>query len=1507
MATIDKKIVDMEFNNSRFEQNIKQSIESLDNLKKGLNLKDAEKNLQSLESTGKKFSLQAVQEGIEALNAKFSTLGIIGMTALANITNSAINAGKRIVSSLTIDPVKTGFQEYETQMNAVQTILANTSKEGATLKQVNAALDELNTYADKTIYNFTEMTRNIGTFTAAGVKLDTSVEAIKGIANLAAVSGSTSQQASTAMYQLSQALSSGTVKLQDWNSVVNAGMGGQVFQDALKETAKVHGINIDKMIKEEGSFRETLSEGWLSASILTETLSKFTGDLTEEQLKSMGYTQEQAKEIIKMGEMANDAATKVKTFTQLMDTLKEAAQSGWSKSWQILVGDFEEAKEFMTDLSKQFGSVIEDSAAHRNNLLQAWVDLGGRTQLLESFWTTTYAIFNGLEAISAGIREIFPRTTAEQLMGATKVIAKLGDAFFSFVDDNLDTLQRTFRGLAAGVDIALMVLKAFGQIVLNIIKSILPAGDGILNMTANLGDFVYNLRNAIKEGNALTGVVEFMTAIFKPVGDAIAFVAGKLGDMTSGFSKLDPKPVESWGKKVGGFFINLAKNIGNFFKGMSQSITETMNTADLNPVFNAVSVGLLASLVMGVKKFLGQFSGVLDDAKGILGGLTEVFDGVKGSLTAWQNDLKSKTLMKIASAIALLAVSLIALSIVDSKKLAGALGAITTLFIELFAAMAVFDKIASNGLKGTTKAIALMNGMATAILILSAAVTNLGRLKWEDLVKGLFGVMSMMTMLTLMVNFLGNNTKRMTKGAGGMILFAVAINVLTSAVEKLSKINSSSLLKGLGGVAILLASLAAFLKVADFDGIGMTKGLGLILLATSLNILANAVGKFADIKATSLAKGLGAMTIVLAELAIFSKVAKGGSNLIAIGAGMVIIGHAMKIFADAIGELGKYDKKTLAKGLGSIAISLGTVAAAARLMPKDMISKSAGLYIMAHALTILGNTIANLGGMGWKELVKGLGAIAGVLAVITIAMHAMKGTLLGSAATLIMASALLVLVPVLKMLGSMSIGEIVKSLVALTGAFMVIGIAGSLLGLASPLLLAFAAAIIAVGVGIAAIGGGMLAFGLGMTAMAAAGTAGVTALIAIMTGILGLIPMFLIKIGEGIVAFANVIAAGVPAIMNAAKAILVGILDTVIEITPKVITAVVLFLTTMWQKLAEAVPIMVESGMKLVLGILRGIADNIQQVVEAGVDVILNFIRGVTSKLPEIIDTAFEVIITFINGLANSIRDKAPEIRAAAWNLVTAVISAIAGFYGSVIETGGKFLGSFIDGVKSAPGKLINAGKDIGGKAIQGVKDGIKGIFNVGTDMITGMINGIGSMGTKLKDKAVEVASGAFNGIKKFLGIKSPSRKMFEVGEWFDEGFIGGMHSMIGKIKSTATGVGEAALNPIQTIGDKISDYLNLDADLNPVITPVLDMDGISNELDSLAGRTAALNLSGTLHKADAANQSANRQNRSDEGKQEANGESKSVVFNQYNNSPKPLSRLEIYRQTKNQLAWLKE
>ena len=383
-TTIDSRVVEMRFDNKQFERGVSDTMSTLEKLKQKLNFNGAVKGVESVNSAAKgvNANMSSLGGAVEQVSLKFSALQIMGVTALSRLTNSAITAGTRIAKALTIDPVTTGFQEYETQINAVQTILANTSHAGTTIDDVNRALDELNKYADQTIYNFTEMTRNIGTFTAAGVDLDTSTSAIKGIANLAAVSGSTSQQASTAMYQLSQALAAGRVSLMDWNSVVNAGMGGKVFQDALTRTADVMNKGAGSAaIKKYGSFRESLSKGeWLTVDVLTETLNQFTmaaAEGSEEwekykaSLKEKGYTEAQAVEILKMANTATDAATKVKTFTQLWDVLKESAQSGWSQTWKLIIGDFEEAKNLLTPISESLTGFINRMSDFRNAILKS--------------------------------------------------------------------------------------------------------------------------------------------------------------------------------------------------------------------------------------------------------------------------------------------------------------------------------------------------------------------------------------------------------------------------------------------------------------------------------------------------------------------------------------------------------------------------------------------------------------------------------------------------------------------------------------------------------------------------------------------------------------------------------------------------------------------------------------------------------------------------------------------------------------------------------------------------------------------------------------------------------------------------------------------------------------------------------------------------------------------------------------------------------------------------------
>lgn len=1270
-TTVDERVVEMRFDNKQFEQNIQTSLSSLDKLKKSLNLEGAAKGLETVNDAANKCSgnMSPLSNAVETVRVRFSALEVMAITALQNITNSALAAGKNLVSAFTIDPIKTGFEEYETQINAVQTILANTSSKGTTLDQVNNALDELNHYADMTIYNFTEMTRNIGTFTAAGVDLDTSVAAIKGIANLAAVSGSNSQQASTAMYQLSQALAAGTVKLQDWNSVVNAGMGGQVFQDALKETAKVHGIAIDEMIKDEGSFRETLSKGWLTSDILTETLAKFTGDLNEDQLRTMGYTDDQIKSIMEMGKTANDAATKVKTFTQLFDTLKEAAQSGWTQSWEIIVGDFEEAKELLTEVSDTFSAVINASADARNKMLQDWKDLGGRTMMIEAVKN----VFEGLVSVAKPVREafneIFPPMTGKQLAEITERIRDL-TAKFKMGEESSKNLKNTFKGVFAVLDIVGQAFKAVAGGIGELIGLFLPAGNGVLSLTGSFGEYLVKLDETVKKtdifGKAVSTVVDIVKTVItfvktagekvkefgKAAGEKFDFHGFELfhsflervhncmaqigdgaGKMKSGvivaFEMMGEalekckflKVMEALWTAVKVIAGGIADAVGT----MMGTLAEKLGNADFSGVLDILNSIAVGGIALSVSKFLKSVTEPLEGLNGVLEGVTGILDGVRGCFEAYQTNLKAGTLLKIGAAIALLAGSIVAISLIDSDKLSASLGAITVLFANLLGAMAIFNKISSDTGK-VSKACTAMIAMSVAVSILAGALKKVSDLDWGELARGLVGIAGLTAIVVASSKAMASGQKQVMKGATSLIIFGVAIKILASACKDLSRLQWDELGRGLTGVGVLFAEIAVFLRVAKFNGKMISTATGIVILSAAMKVLASACKDFGQMEWSEIGKGLAGIGGLLAELAVFTNLAGNAKHVMSTGVALIAIGAAMKIFASAVKDFGQLQWDEIGIGLTAMGGALAEVAIAVNLMPKNMIGIGTGLVIVGGALEIIANCMSKFGGMQWEEIGRGLTVMGGALAELAISLNFMKGTLGGSAALLVASGALAVLAPVLSILGALSWEAIAKGLISIAGAFTIIGVAGAVLTPLVPTILALSGAFALIGVGVLTIGAGLLAAGtglsalaIGFTALATAGAAGATAIVAaltvIVTGIAGLIPAVLTKVGEGIIAICKVIAAGAPAIGEAVKAVVLTLIDVFVSCVPQLADGALQLVVGVLAALVTYTPQIVDLAFKFLIGILEGIASNLPSLIKAGVDVLVAFFAGIVDAL----------------------------------------------------------------------------------------------------------------------------------------------------------------------------------------------------------------------------------------------------------------------------------------------------
>ena len=1376
--TIDERIVEMRFDNRQFERNVQTSLSTLDKLKQGLDLDGAAKGLENLGDAAKKCNMSALSSSVETVRAKFSALEVVAMTTLSNITNSALNTEKRLVSALTIDPIKTGFQEYETQIGAVQTILANTQHEGTNLQQVNRALDELNTYADKTIYNFTEMTRNIGTFTAAGVKLQTSVDSIKGIANLAAISGSTSQQASTAMYQLSQALAAGRVSLMDWNSVVNAGMGGKVFQDALVRTSELLGTGAQNAINMYGSFRESLTRGeWLTTEVLTETLKQFAGAYTEADLVQQGFTEAQAKEIAQMAQTAEDAATKVKTFTQLWDTLKESAQSGWTETWEILVGDFDEAKALLTEVFNTIGGIIGESAQARNELLSGGLSSGwkqlldqgiadeagfiesiqavaresgdafdqlvadsdsftdalkqglkdgvissetlseavyhlqgkmsgmsqeerkaagytsemveqietladslrdgsvsmdeftekilrpsGRENLIQSVWNAAKGLVSVIAPIKDAFRDIFPPATSDQLYALTETLRSFSERL-TISDETADKLQRTFKGLFSMLDLGRQAIMA---VVMPMAGGIGSLADGLLTVTAAIGDFLTGINDAAKKGKVFSKVAQGIADALGFVVSGIQTFIGFLGDVFAipGFEAFQAllgriqtrigqvidavgglgfgvdDAVNTMDSAVGNSkFLQMLQSLFNGVKaiasgiigvlgGLSATLIDAIGNADFSGVIDLLNGISLGGIAVGITKFMNSLTKSFDDVGGLLDNVKGILDGVRGCFEAYQTQLKAGTLLKIASAIAVLAAAIVTISLIDSGKLTASLGAITVLFAELMASMAVFSRI-SGEIKGVIKGTSAMIAVSASVLLLASALKKISDIEPEQMVVALAGIAGLMTALVAAAKVLGSGSSSVIKGSAQMVVFAGAIKMLASACIDLAQLDFAGLAKGLAGVGVLMAEVSLFTNTVKVNKGAMATAAGILVLASAMKVFASACKDFGQMNAGELVKGLSSVGAVLLEITAFTKLTGNAQGLISTGLAMIEIGAAMKIFASAMADFGGMFLAEIGKGLLAMGGALAEVAIAMKAMPKNLITTGAGLVTVGAALNVLAEALGKMGGMSWEAVAKSLVAMGGALAELAVGLNFMNGTLAGSAAMLVAASALAVLTPVLFTLGSMSWEAIAKGLITVAGAFTVIGTAGALLTPLLPTILGLGGAFALIGVGIAGLGAGLLLVGTGLTAIAVGITglatslgAGVTIIVAgltsIITGIAALIPAIAQQLGEAVVAFAGVITNGAPAIGNAVKALVLTLVDVLVECVPAIANGALELIAGVLAALAAYTPQIVDSIMQFLIEVIDGLARNLPTLIQSVVNLLMSFFSGIVSALGSI-------------------------------------------------------------------------------------------------------------------------------------------------------------------------------------------------------------------------------------------------------------------------------------------------
>lgn len=943
----------------------------------------ATKALANLQKSVDSFQTRSMDNALQGLGAKFEHFGIVAVTAIATLTNQAVQYGEKFLSGY-IQPMKDGLAEYELQLNSVQTIMANTEQmdewqgipSEERLKAVNSALDELNTYADETIYNFSQMTHNIGTFTSAGVGLKDSASAIKGISNLAAVSGSNAQQASSAMYQLSQALASGTVKLQDWNSVISAGMGGKGFQNQLIQTARVMGENVDEAIEKEGSFRDSLSQGWLTDKVLIETLKQYAGELNEAELRTAGYNDDQIKQILQLGQTATKASTEVKTLTQLIDTYKEEVGSGWTKFWQYVFGDFDQARKGWTSVHERLSSIISDSSNARNAIAKSWSEHGGAEDFYKTINNVLDAFIKLKGIVTKAWRDVFP---PNDIGGAIYKVTH----FIEQLTEKLIISDKAAEIMTKGLKLIFTALRLVLTAIKNVVSAIQEFVNFCIKSVKTFAAWVLGLKS-------VRDAIQWVNDSFNKAKQVIETFNKGFQDFVNSFKK-GSNDVKS--ENPGARIVNQFEQGFEGLKAAFKPVIDLINTFGSQTLDGLYKNSLKTK--DAIKAFADSFRNLGDDVRKAG---EDLGDSLREKLRPIQEFAEhiSEYIQKIGD--------VIGEAVAWIKVKLKLLGHYIRVFFSDLNGHITADNILSLFTSGFI--LALIKNLNTLIkfFIKGANDTKTTVKKFTDLAGS----------IDKLFKKIGDSFQHLSDSIdfSRVVIFAGAMKVLASALTELASIPAEKIATALGALTVCIAELVGALAILGGIGAMQKKGkhrkdpgnlvdysvftkelaLGMIALSASVLILSKACSYFKGMDPGEVGLAVGAvtalMTVVTGGLIALGRFSKGteiytqigpelpkfATMIVGLGIGLILIAKAAQIFSGI--------KPDGLKRAGA-AILVASVAIGVMLFSLSKITKQFDVY---HELKTDDKNFIQ-----WGSTIKGYGfAIMEIAAAFVIVATAMK-------------------------------------------------------------------------------------------------------------------------------------------------------------------------------------------------------------------------------------------------------------------------------------------------------------------------------------------------------------------------------------------------------------------------------------------------------------------------------------------------------------------------------------
>lgn len=1137
MSTIDRRIVEMKFDNGDFGKKTEQTVKNLQELEKALKLDNAGKGLAGIEEQAKHFSLDNISKNVENVSSKFSVMGAIGLSAIQNLTNAAINFGKSKIGDL-LDPIIGGGKRRSTNISNAKFQLEGLGVAwGDVSEHISYAVNE-------TAYGLDEAAKAAAQFVASSVPMEKMGSSLRAISGVAAMTNST---------------------YDDTASIFTKVAGqGRLMGDDLNRMA-VRGLNAAATLgtalgKSEEDVRKMVTEGQISFQMFADAMDGAFGDHAKKANETYsGSLSNMRASLARIGEMfATPNFTRLRDIfnglTPVFNAVKVALTplatsvenmmkinvmvltSGFSS----LVGPIEKSTESV----RIFGAILENlewlSRSIMDPIIAAFKDV---FQVSEDAHTSVEDFLNSVYAFTLGL--ILNQEQTDNLRNAFKAFFDTVKKVFGAVRSVLGLLWDVVKGVAgvffdlgsamgapAGIFVAIVGLVA--DVVKNFVDMIRTSGavktfftvlrkimEPVILIFQRLIEVIKLVWQVLKDA----GIISFVGGLFEKLGDIVVAVFTWIADaITPWIEKLkemtvDTEKVQEVTGKFIDFFTNGWQGLMDFLEPIFAGIKEFFRTLPGNITaseggFNGF-IGTVQGWATGIWTTLknlqspvGEFfnniatwaSGVWSKASPHLQEfwrqLTEFFGGVASGVKEALDGLTKEDVMGIIN-YGVIGAGLVSIfkmmksfrTLLDSmsgfndalKGMLGSIGGAFTAFGDYFTALKnsmKYDALIKIGI-----AIALIAG---SLWLLSTIET--GKLWNSVAVLGAIAVI----MIVLSASFTRLN-KSMGKDfkSGALIVglqgMAVAILVLALAVQKLAVLDPAAMWSAVAAISVLIIVLGAFaLVLSKFEGLKtgnvLKAAIGLAAMAGVMYLMAQVLQLYMGMDVELFTTGMMRLTVVLAVLSVAAYVlGQSSGNAIKGAIAMLLMVAVLRAMYEVVVMFAAMDLELMSQGLWLTAIALGALVVAAvalGMFGEKAIAGAMAMMIVAAALVVMAQAVVMLSSIDLQTLAITMGLLVGMMAAMVASVFLLQTAAPGAFAMITIATAMLILAAAVWILAQVPAEQLKQAATVMVLAIFAMTVALMALAPLTPVAIGFGAAVLMIGAGAVLAAIGMMMFPL---------------------------------------------------------------------------------------------------------------------------------------------------------------------------------------------------------------------------------------------------------------------------------------------------------------------------------------------------------------------------------------------------------------------------------------------